>query len=268
MAKDLQSRLIELLGNPAMAAVQVDLTRAAALRQQEVMLRQRAGAAAARARLAKEEGEEPDKVAALEAVAERRLTRLAGATGEAEAADLRRPPPQGRKAQIFGRATGEVEKPPLTAAALSAKGEVLARSAANKRGIFHLSASEAFEEVTLQLSDAAGSVLYRAAEPATVELGRILQIDVKLGRPAPEAGPVPGKYTMPNLVGQSEGMALAVLDKLGLPVSVRDREEEGEPDLVVVQSPRSGAAVDGPARVTLTIRRAPARRGAAKKKPD
>jgi len=255
MAKGLETRLIELLNDPGAAALQADLAQAAALRQQEIALRQRAGAAAAQLRRAKEEEAAPDEIAALQATLDKRLARLAATTRQAEAADILRPQPDATKAQIFGRATGTVDKPPVTAAALSGAGDIVARAVA-KNGVFHLATDGDFVNVILQLSDAEARVLYRASEPVTVEAGQILQIEVALGAPETEPGPVPALPKMPDLVGQSEGVALALLKRLAVEAEVKDKEGEGEPDIVIDQSPKAGTELTSSTKVTLTVRRA------------
>jgi beta-lactam-binding protein with PASTA domain len=256
MSSGLETRLLDLLANPAAAAEQADLAQAAALRRQEIALRQRAGAAAARLRRAKEAGAPPEKTAALEALMKSRLARLDRTTRQAEAADIMRPKPDPQKAQVFGRTTGTVEKPPVTAAALSPEGKVLAASAAMANGSFHLATEGAFDRVTLQFSDAEGRALYRAAEPVTVEAGSVLLVEVALGAPKPEPGPVPTRLTMPDLVGQSEGVALALLDRLGLKAEIEDRTEAGEPGIVLAQKPQAGTEIADGATVALTVRRA------------
>jgi beta-lactam-binding protein with PASTA domain len=256
MSSGLETRLLDLLRNPAAAAEQADLAQAAALRRQEIALRQRAGAAAARLRRAKEAGAPPEETAALEVLVENRLARLDRTTRQAEAADILRPKPDPKRAQIFGRATGTMEKPPVTASALSPEGKVLAASAARANGSFHLAIEGAFDRVTLQFSDAGGRVPYRAAEPVTVEAGSVLLIEVALGAPKPEPGPVPTRLTMPDLVGQNEGVALALLDRLGLKAEVEDVTEAGEPGIVLAQKPQAGTEIADGATITLTVRRA------------
>lgn len=265
MARDLNSILFELLNDPHDIALRVDLGRASLLRKQEITLRQRAGAAAATLRRAKDNGLEGAELKALEAEYDRRLGRLEATRAEADVADIRRPRADEKKAQIFGRATGEVEKPPLTAAVLSSVGEVIAHGTANKNGVFHLAAEGSFDEVELQLSDACGEILYSGSEPVSVEAGTILQVDIVLGGRTRKPGPVPGKHKMPDLVGQSEDVAKALLEQVGLVARVRDKEEPGAADIVIAQSPKAGAVVDGTGKIALTVRRSPKR---SKRNPE
>jgi beta-lactam-binding protein with PASTA domain len=255
MASDLESRLLDLLNDSAAAALQTDMAQAVALRHQQLMLRQRVGTAAARLRRATEDGAPPDQISALEAQVTRRSARLDATTHIAEAADIRRPQPAPNQAQIFGRATGSAEKPPVTAAVLAASGTVLARSAASADGIFHLSADGALENVVLQLSDKSRRILYRSPEPFDVAAGAILQVEVALGKPDPKPGHVPDKPFMPDLVGQNERVALVLLERLGLKAKVKDAQGEGDADIVIEQAPEAGHAVSPSTAVTLTVRR-------------
>ncbi|MGH6612691.1 PASTA domain-containing protein [Sphingomonas sp.] len=255
MASDMESRLLDLLNDSAAAALQTDMAQAVALRHQQLLLRQRVGAAAARLRRATEDGAPPDQISALEAQVARRSGRLDATTRIAEAADIRRPPPAPNQAQIFGRATGSVEKPPVTAAVLAASGTILARAAANADGVFHLSADGALEDVMLQLSDKSRRILYRSPEPFNVAAGAVLQIEVTLGKPDPKPGHVPDKPFMPDLIGQNERVALVLLERLGLKAKVKDAQGEGDADIVIEQAPEAGHAVSPSTAVTLTVRR-------------
>lgn len=257
MAKGLEEMLLSLLDDPAAAAAQADLAQAATLSRQALLLRQRAGAAAARVRRARERGAGDDEVARLEAQARGRLDRLTAAEGQAAAADLRRPFPAADVAQVFGRGTGPVEKPPLTAALLTAAGEVVVRAVATPAGAFHLTAEGAQRAVRVQLSDGAGRVLWRSAAPVDIAAGTVLHVDAALTEPEAEPGPVPATPQMPDLVGQSLGVARTLLDRLGVTaVAVEDKVADGAPDIVIAQKPRAGAALGEGAKVALTVRRA------------
>ncbi len=257
MAKRLDEMLLSLLNDPETAAAQADLAQAVTLSRQALLLRQRAGAAAAQVRRARERGADEGEVATLEARAKGRLSRLEAAETQAAAADLRRPFPQEGRAQVFGRATGAVEKPPLTAAILTAQGEVATRAVVLDSGAFHLVAEGALKGVRVQLSDGVGRVLWRSAGPVDVPAGTVLYIDATLSAPAPEPGPVPAAPQMPYLVGQGEGVARALLDRLGVAeVAIEDSVAEGQPGIVIAQKPRAGAALGDKAKVSLTVRRA------------
>lgn len=257
MAMRLDETLLSLLNDPATAAAQADLAQAVTLSRQALLLRQRAGAAAAQVRRAKEWGADEGEVAALEDKAKGRLSRLETAEAQAAAADFRRPFPQEGRAQVFGRATGQVETPPLTAALLTAQGEVAARAAALATGAFHLTAEGTLLGVRVQLSDAAGRILWRSPGSVDVPAGTVLYIDAALGAPEPEPGPVPAAPQMPDLVGQSEGVARAILGRLGIAeVAIEDSVAEGQPGIVIAQKPRAGAALGDKPKVSLTVRRA------------
>lgn len=256
MEKGLQEALLELLTDPGTAAAQGDIAQAAALARQEVSFRQRTGAAAARLRRARENGADPEKIAALEALVRKRTARLEVAGVQARAADFKRPQPDDATAQVFGRAEGTVEKPPLTVAALSQGGDVLAHTFALDNGAFHLTHEGDLEDVTLQMSDDEGRVLFRLTDPVTIPAGTVAYFDVSLEPPKPEPGPVPTKPKMPDLIGQSEGVALALLRRIGrTDAKVVDKVAEGQPDVVIAQSPAAGADLTEETKIKLTVRR-------------
>ena len=257
MEKGFQETLLELLTDPGTAAAQADIAQAAALARQEVSFRQRTGAAAAHLRRARESGADPEEISALEAVVKKRTARLEAAGVQARAANFKRPQPDDTAAQVFGRAEGTVEEPPLTVAALSQEGDVIAHTCALDNGAFHLSHEGDLDEATLQISDGSGRVLFRATEPVTIPAGRVLYLDVSLEPPKPEPGPVPVQPKMPDLIGQSEGVALALLRRIGrTDVKVVDKVSEGQPDLVIAQSPKAGTDLTEKTKIKLTVRRA------------
>lgn len=256
MAKGLEDTLIELLGDPAAAAGQADIAQAAALTRQEISFRQRAGAAAAQLRRARVDGADPAEIATLEAVLERRAARLDSASLQAQAADVKRPIPDDTLAQIFGRARGDIEKPPLTAAALSPEGAVLAQAVAGANGTFHMTFVGDLNDVITQISDGAGRVLYRAKDPVSVPAGTVLYLDVSLDPPKPEPGPVPANPKMPELIGQNEGAAVALLCRIGTTnIEIVDEIAEGQPGIVTAQLPKAGTELGSETEVTLTVRR-------------
>lgn len=257
MANGIETRFIELLNDPDAMALQADLAQAAALRRQEQVHRQRLGAAAARLRRAEELGLTEGEIAEAKADVQRRRTRLEATMQRAEAADLRRPAPDDERAQVFARLDGKPEAAPATLAALDADGEVLARAAANEANSAHLAVEGTLKDVTLQVSDARGRVLFRRAAPVTVEAGTVLYLDVSLQAPEPEPGPVPMRPKMPDLVGQGEGVALAILKRIGVSEpKVVDRVEDGPPDIVLTQKPEAGTELAKGTKVSLKVRRA------------
>lgn len=268
MAKSLEDTLLGLLADPAAAAAQADMAQAVALARQELSFRQRVGAAAAQLRRAREEGADTDEIAALEARLKRRSARLTGAEVQARAADVKRPAPDASSAQVFARATGKVENPPLTLAALDAKGQVAAQ-VASETGILHLVAKGPLEGVTLQISDKAGRVLYRGARPLDVAQGETHYLDAGLGRPWPEPGPIPERPRMPDLEGQDEGVARTLLARLGAPEpAIKSKVAEGQPGIVLEQAPKAGTVLGDATKITLTIRRARAGKPAPILVPD
>jgi beta-lactam-binding protein with PASTA domain len=257
MAKGLEQSLREMLTDPALAAAQLDLALATALGRQRVSFRQRAGAAVAQLERARQEGADASEIAALEAVVAQRNGRLEAAEIQARTADIKRPAPALGIAQIMGLADAAAEKPPLTLAALSASGEIEARAQGRDNGTFHLTHVGDLKEVTLQVSDAGGRLLFRATAPVSVAAGSVLYLDIPLGTPRPTPGPVPTEVTMPELTGQSEGVALAILHRLGrTDVRVIDQVAEGQPGIVLAQLPKAGSVLTAASEITLTVRRA------------
>jgi beta-lactam-binding protein with PASTA domain len=256
MAKPIEDQLRELIGDPQAAAGLADVAQAAALARQEQSFRQRAGAAAARLRRAKAAGDDPKEIATLETRAKARTERLDVAHYQAETADAARPLPDKDLAQVYGRTTGTAGTPPLTAAALTKDGEVLASAAVDDRGLFHLTHRGALEAVLFQISDAKDQVLYRSLDPVDVAASGVLYIDVPLSPPKPTPGPVPSQVKMPDLVGQSEAYAVALLARLGRDdAKVTDKKGDGIPDIVIDQSPKAGTALTKDSKIALTVRR-------------
>lgn len=257
MATGIETRFIELLNDPEAMALQADLAQAAALRRQEQAHRQRLGAAAARRRRAEELGLTEEEIAEAKADVSRRRERLAATMQRAEAADLRRPVPDRDRAQVFARFDGKPEAAPATLAALDAEGEVLARAAANEANSAHLAVEGTLKDVTLQVSDARGRVLYRTETLVTIPVGTIQYLEVSLKEPDPEPGPVPGVPRMPDLVGQSERVALTLLKRIGVSEpKVADRVEDGPPNIVLAQKPEPGTELAKGTKVSLEVRRA------------
>ena len=259
MANGMQELLFTLLDSPAAIAEQADLATAAALARQEIAFRQRAGAAAAQLRLARAEGADSDEIAKLQASLNSRILRLQAATTQARTADIRRPRPDAKIAQVFGRALGPVDHPPLTAAAVSGDGEIVGRAAVSADGIFHLTQQGNLTGVFVQLSDAQGRVVFRSVDPVTVAAGTVTYLDVTVQAPKPEPGPVPGHATMPELIGQSEAVAQVVLQQIGISnIRISDEIADGTPGIVIGQTPKAGTELTGRKAVALTVRRAKA----------
>lgn len=256
MSGKLEDCLRDLIGSPAKIAGQADLTQAAALRRQEIALRQRAGAAAAQLRRARESGAPAETITAIQARLDGRMARLDRVARQANAADIVRPVADAGRAQVFGRVTGHAEKLPLTAALLDVAGAIPAMAAVLDNGSFHLVVDGAIDKAILQISDAGERVLSRLAEPVSVMPGNILVVEIELGPPRPEPGPVPTQLQAPDLIGQSEGVASAILCRLGLKAEIKDQIEDGMPGIVLTQDPKSGTAIKPGSTVTLVVRRA------------
>jgi hypothetical protein len=260
---DLEKQLAALLNDPGKATVQVDLARAVALRNQERLLRQRVGAATARVRRAKEADAPEADIRDAEARVAQRQSRLDATSKAANTADIRRPAPEEGRAQIFGRVIGSPEKPPLTAALLSPDDTMVACATADAMDVFHIVTDSPIEAARLVVSDKSRRVLYRSPGPLTVEAGAILQIEVTLGAPEPAPCKAPGGPAMPDLVGQSERVALVLLDRLGFKARIKAARSKGVPDLVIAQSPDAGADLTEATKIVLTVRRAVPTRGDA-----
>jgi beta-lactam-binding protein with PASTA domain len=256
MAKStrLEDMLLEMLADPVAIAGQSDLAQAVTLERQSLSFRQRAGAAALRLRRARVEGADPEEIAQLEATLHARVARLDTALLQASAANVKRPVPQKGSAQVFARATGKVDKPPLTLAAIDENGAVLAAQAANEAGIAHLVTKGDLDRVTLQISDCNQSIVYRSADPVTVAAGSVYYLDAEIGTPAPAPCPVPTTVKMPDLIGQGGAVAKTLLLRLGIDtVTIEDQTSAGPPDIVLGQDPAQGTVVDDKTSVTLTL---------------
>ena len=196
-----------------------------------------------------------------------RSARLYTATHAAAAADIRRPAALADSAQIFGRAIGTAERPPITAAMLSASGTILARAAVGADGIFHLSADGALSNIVLQLSDRARRLVYRSPAPFDLAAGTVLQIEVAIGTPEIRPGVVPDKPFMPDLLGQNEKVAVLLLERLGLKARVKHVQRDGDADIVIEQDPAAGAALSASTVALLTVRTRPSQPTAPDKPP-
>ena len=252
MATCTEDMLLENLVTPGAAAAQADLAQAVALSRQTLSFRQRAGAAAARLRRAETDAEKEEASAALA----RREARYQAAKTQTEIANIKRPVPSPETAQVFARADGKPDHPPLTLAAINENGTVLSRADANAAGVFHIESKRPLNGVTLQVSDGEQCVFYRSAAPQDIPLGSVVTISVSLDRPQPKPSPVPTDQTMPDLVGQTEDVARTLLDCLGITdLRLVDRKEDGQAGVVLEQEPKPGTAIKGDTAVTLTVRR-------------
>ena len=256
--KSLENMLLEMLGDPQSAAGQADVAQAAGLARQTIGFRQRMGAAAVQLQRARSAGADKTEIADLENRFLQRADRLRLAMTQLTAANVKRPAPLDDVAQVFARASGPAEAPPLTLAALSSKGEVVAQATASDTGIAHLTAQGDLKKVILQISDKEQRVIYRSTAPVTVDAGTVLYVDADVGPPEPEDCPVPTSVTMPDLLGQSRDTAAAHLMQVGVEdISTKTQPGEGTPGIVIDQNPNAGTVLKSSPKVTLTLRIAP-----------
>lgn len=221
-----------------------DAANASAFKHQTFLHRQRAGAAKVRLNRALRQGAPKEEIAALQAQVITREARLAQVEAQFAAADIVSPAPNADLAQVLGQVTGDVGEPPYTAALISANGEVLAETKVKKTGGFVLSVAGRISGARLQVSDASQVILFRDAEGFDVAPGQILTRTVALEAPCPKPTPAPTTLITPNVVGQTEEAACAILFRLG----VRDIKTVLQPDpgpagIVLAQDPAAGTVL-------------------------
>lgn len=252
--KPLEDMLLEMLADPVAIAAQTDLAQAVALERQTLSFRQRAGAAAVRLRRARVDGADAEEITALEGRLQTRVARLDSALMQASAANVKRPAAQKGTAQVFARASGTVEKPPLTLAAIDKTGAVLATQATNASGVAHMLVEGDLSQVTLQFSDCDERVLYRSTDPVSVQAGTVFYLDAEIGTPAPKPCPVPTSTKMPDLIGQSREVAKALLQRLGnANLDYKTKLSDGPPGVVLEQDPAQGTVLGDKTKITLTL---------------
>lgn len=226
---------------------QVALTRTAdaamayAYKHQTFLHRQRVGAAKVRLNRALQRGAPQDMIAGLRALVIRREARLAQVEAQFAAANIVSPAPDAKWAQVLGQVTGHVGEPPYTAALISAKGEVLAETRVKESSGFVLSKAVQISDVHLQISDANQVILFRDAEGFDVALGQVLTRIVALEAPCPKPTPAPTTLTTPNVVGQTEEAACAILFRLGVrDIKTDQQPHQGPAGIVLSQDPAAG----------------------------
>jgi hypothetical protein len=227
---------------------QVALTRTAdaamayAYKHQTFLHRQRVGAAKVRLNRALQRGAPQDMIAGLRALVIRREARLAQVEAQFASADIVSPAPDAKLAQVLGQVTGHVGEPPHTAALISAEGkEVLAETKVKESGGFVLSRGEQIKGARLQVSDANQVILFRDAVGFDVALGQVLTRVVALEAPCPKPTPAPTTLTTPNVVGQTEEAACAILYQLGVRDIKTDLQpHQGPAGIVLSQDPAAG----------------------------
>jgi len=130
----------------------------------------------------------------------------------------------------------------------------------DRHGAFVLDVPSA-QSIVLSVRDATGAELYRDLSGETLLPGqqRYREIDLdRAGRPCPEPDggptPEPERFKLVNVVGQTEGDALALLRAQGLQVGEISRQPSPEsPGLVLAQKPRAGALVQRGDQVALVV---------------
>ncbi len=234
----------DLVEDPVRLAEVSDAADASALKLQRALHRQRVGAARARLRRSKATGASEAEIASLMRGLERREARLAVVGDAFVVANVKKPQANPDTAQVFGIATGEADRPPLTAALLGPSGEILATDTVAENGSFLLSAGGGAKAALVQVSDREQQVLYRDAEPEDIAAGEITYRQVALSGPIPKPAPPPTELKMPDLVGQTEEAACAILFRLGVrDIELKRRPAPGPSGLVIEQHPLARAVL-------------------------
>lgn len=179
------------------------------------------------------------------------------AVGTAEIDAPRRTP---GTAVIHGRVIAADGTPAagLTVAAVEPSGSIRRYTCTDTRGYFLMSLPLGDQRpvvVFLQVSDAGQAVLYRGDEAITLADQAVTYRLIQLGTTRRDPCPQPPERTlMPDLLGQPEASAMAMLGRLGLKVGQRLTQRDPErAGLVVSQTPAAGEPIDQNTSVTLVI---------------
>lgn len=248
----------KLIESPEALAKAADGLNAAGRKHQMVLHRQRVGAARAKLRRAVAAGASPAEVTRLRQGLERREIQRARSEAAFHAANIAKPAPNADTAQVLGVVTGEAQAPPLTAALVGDSGETIVQTEVQPSGGFVLAADGGAQAARVQVSDAERRILYRDAEPSNLEPGTVSARQVALSGPIKQSAPAPTQLTMPDLIGQTEDAACAILFRLGVrEIDVSERRDAGTPGLVLDQAPKTGAVLDPAkgAKLTVSVRR-------------
>jgi beta-lactam-binding protein with PASTA domain len=231
-----------------------DALNAAARKRQAVLHQQRVGAAMARLRRAEAAGAPAAEVAILRQNLSVRQARLLQAAAAFSAVNTVTPQPKPDSAQVIGSVIGKAEALPLTAALVGSSGQIEAEAKVEPGGSFLLEIGEGGMDVRLQISDAGQQVLFRDAEAETLALGSITGRQVTLSGPVKPPAPAPGVLRMPDLVGQTEEAACAILFRLGVrDIDIKQRRDDGTPGLVLAHQPKAGANLDPAQGAALVV---------------
>ena len=231
-----------------------DALNAAARKRQAVLHQQRVGAAMARLRRAEARDAPAAELAILRQTLSVRHARLLQAAASFSAVNTVKPQPKPDVAQVIGSVIGKAEAPPLTAALIGSSGQIEAEAKVEPGGGFLLEIGARAIDVRLQISDARQQVLFRDGEAETLEPGSITGRQVTLSGPVKPPAPAPAELRMPDLVGQTEEAACAILFRLGVrDIDIKQRRDAGTPGLVLEHQPKAGARLDPAQGAALVI---------------
>lgn len=243
-----------LLTNPERLARLSEAADAAAIRIQRLLHRQRLGAAEkslARARAAGDTAE----IARLGRRVALRRDRLEVAETQFAVANVARPDPDPDAGQVMAVVSGAAGTPPYTAALLDASGRIAAEAEVNEAGAALFTFAKPLTGLRLQVSDAEGQILYRDAAGFDIAPGenetRLARLS---GTIVPPSKPAPKTLRMPDLLGQAEAVARAILARLGIEkIETKTRTADGPPGVVIEQSPEKGTTLKPGAAVALVV---------------
>jgi beta-lactam-binding protein with PASTA domain len=231
-----------------------DAMNASAFKHQSFLHRQRVGAARVRLARAIERGAPREEIEGLQSRLITREARLTQVETQFAAADIASPAPNAELAQVLGQVTGEAGEAPYTAALLTANGEILASVRIEDNGGFVLSVGGPIAGARLQVSDVVQAILFRDATGFDVALGQIATRTVGLEAPAKPATPAPTTLLTPDVVGQTEEAACAILIRLGVgDIDITRHPDSGPAGLVLAQSPAAGEVLVPDAGASLTV---------------
>jgi beta-lactam-binding protein with PASTA domain len=242
-----------LIEDPVQLGKTVDGAHAAALKLQESLHRQRLAAAQRRLEIARLEGDEV-AIARETARIETRSVRLDVAETQFALANIVPPLADGKTAQIAVAVLGETDAPPLCIAVLGPNGDSLAEAKINDTGGALFSFETAQKGIRLQAFDGKSRVLYRDAESFDAPLGEVTGRVIRLTALVEPCAQVPASITMPDLTGQTEAVACAILFRLGVrDIKTSEKPDDGPAGLVIGQGPAAGAVLDPDKGASLVI---------------
>ena len=231
-----------------------DAAHASTFKHQTFLHRQRVGAAKVRLNRAMQRGAPQSEIDALQAQVLVREARLQQVETQFGAADIVSPAPSSDMAQVLGQVTGDAGQAPYTAALISPEGEVLTQVKVTPNGGFVLAQGGQISGALLQVSDSTQTILFRDAKPFNVAPGQILSRTVELTAPAKPAAPAPTVLSMPDVTGQTEEAACAILFRLGVrEIDLVKQADPGPAGLVLAQEPPAGSVLVPEQGAKLTV---------------